>query len=97
MVSVGGFHVVGSLWWGLTLFSICCCLYHGIGVLFPVLISIVAISCPPTTGMLKEVYGKAFKTSKVANQLLEKLIVTAHLDAGGALSVEKFNFDRAKC
>ena len=42
--------------------------------------------------MLKEVYGKAFKTSKVANQLLEKLIVTAHLDAGGALSVEKFNF-----
>jgi len=47
---------------------------------------------PPTTGMLKEVYGKAFKTSKVANQLLEKLIVTAHLDAGGALSVEKFNF-----
>jgi hypothetical protein len=46
----------------------------------------------PTTGMLKEVYGKAFKTYKVANQLLEKLIVTAHLDAGGALSVEKFNF-----
>jgi Ca2+-binding EF-hand superfamily protein len=42
--------------------------------------------------MLKEVYGKAFKTSKVANQLLEKLIVTCHLDSGGALSVEKFNF-----
>ena len=42
--------------------------------------------------MMKEVYGKAFKTSKVANQLLEKLTITCQLDAGGALSVEKFNF-----
>ena len=42
--------------------------------------------------MMKEVYGKAFKTSKVANQLLDKLTITCHLDSGGALSVEKFNF-----
>ena len=41
--------------------------------------------------MLKEVYGKAFKTSRVAQQLLNKLIVHCNLDSGGAISVERFN------
>ncbi len=41
--------------------------------------------------MLKEVYGKNFKTSRVAQQLLHKLTVTCELDHGGAISVEKFN------
>ena len=41
--------------------------------------------------MLKEVYGKAFKTSRVAQQLLNKITVHCHLDTGGAISVERFN------
>lgn len=41
--------------------------------------------------MLKEVYGKAFKTSKVAQQLLYKLTITCGLHQGGSLSVERFN------